>query len=259
MVCNGTGDVTPPDEPEEEECQAPNGQTYTESCPAGQTGTITYTWNQSSCSYKETNNCTQAEEDCCSPNFRGNFAECVKNKYGENSPEYICYNGTAYQCGVAVFGGGSVASICMDTYTTGKQAELCKQCYEQVPEMSGFRAGGYHRYVCDGAPKKCSVSSSQNDSRYGCGEVYTAPRETFTYRDIVGRTDCLNKCDSRSQCPSNIQPGVLIHASHAGLDCWVQCYCPWSGYTGQTYTGYRVKLKYKSLNRQCSYDELTWM
>ena len=49
LVCNGTGETTEP-----EECQPPRGNTYTENCPSGQTGTITYTWNQSTCSYDET-------------------------------------------------------------------------------------------------------------------------------------------------------------------------------------------------------------
>ena len=68
LVCNGTATEIPP-----QDCQAPNGQTYTESCPNGQTGTITYTWQgEPTCSYKETNNC---EEDDCQPTNGQSYTE----------------------------------------------------------------------------------------------------------------------------------------------------------------------------------------
>ena len=54
LVCDGTGEVPPV-----EDCQAPNGLSYTESCPEGQEGNITFTWQgEPVCNYKETNNCT---------------------------------------------------------------------------------------------------------------------------------------------------------------------------------------------------------
>ena len=54
LVCNGSGEVTPP-----QDCQAPNGLSYTESCPDGQEGEIVFTWQgEPVCNYKETNNCT---------------------------------------------------------------------------------------------------------------------------------------------------------------------------------------------------------
>ena len=76
LVCNGTGEVTPP-----QECQAPRGQTYTESCPNGQTGTITYTWQgEPTCSYKKTDNC---QEEVCQPTKGQSYTEeCPEGQTG---------------------------------------------------------------------------------------------------------------------------------------------------------------------------------
>ena len=98
LVCNGTGDVTPPDEPEEEECQAPNGQTYTESCPAGQTGTITYTWvGEPTCSYKKTDNCASS----CTPSYGSwklTAAPPADTCDGNANAEYTCSGGKKGTC-----------------------------------------------------------------------------------------------------------------------------------------------------------------
>ena len=54
LVCGGT--ASEPEDPEE--CQPPRGNSYTESCPEGQEGNITFTWQgEPVCNYKETNNC----------------------------------------------------------------------------------------------------------------------------------------------------------------------------------------------------------
>lgn len=47
-------------------CQPTNGgrETYTESCPSGQTGTVTYTWDYSACKYNKSSTCK--EEKGCS-------------------------------------------------------------------------------------------------------------------------------------------------------------------------------------------------
>ncbi|MBP3512922.1 MAG: hypothetical protein J6J74_00245 [Elusimicrobiaceae bacterium] len=43
----------------------PRGATFTEPCPAGQTGTVTYTWNEEACTYRTQNNCTSASKKKC--------------------------------------------------------------------------------------------------------------------------------------------------------------------------------------------------
>ena len=41
------------------------GATYTENCPTGQTGNITYTWDADACEYRKQNNCTSAAKKKC--------------------------------------------------------------------------------------------------------------------------------------------------------------------------------------------------
>lgn len=66
LVCDGSSEVPPPPD-----CEAPNGNRYTESCPEGQEGEIVFTWQgEPVCNYKETNNCKDIEEECQPP--RGN-------------------------------------------------------------------------------------------------------------------------------------------------------------------------------------------
>ena len=61
LVCDGTGEVPPP-----QECEAPNGLSYTENCPEGQDGNITYTWvGEPTCNYTRTDNCQAS----CSPSY----------------------------------------------------------------------------------------------------------------------------------------------------------------------------------------------
>ena len=75
LVCNGTGEVTPP-----QDCQAPNGNRYTESCPDGQEGEIVFTWQgEPVCNYKETNNC----KEVCQPTKGQSYTEhCPEGQSG---------------------------------------------------------------------------------------------------------------------------------------------------------------------------------
>ena len=59
---------------EDERCQPTyNGQeTYTEPCPPGQTGSITFTWNYKLCTYRIQNSCTSVLKKCLStPKYCG--------------------------------------------------------------------------------------------------------------------------------------------------------------------------------------------
>ena len=67
---------------EEERCQPThNGQeTYTEPCPLGQTGNITYTWDYNLCTYKIQSSCkVQAKIKCLAPAFCGFYSERKTN------------------------------------------------------------------------------------------------------------------------------------------------------------------------------------
>ena len=76
LVCNGTGETTEPEEPEE--CKPPKGNTYTENCPDGQTGIITYTWNQATCSYQVSNTCVQKVTECQPGATKNTGVACAK-------------------------------------------------------------------------------------------------------------------------------------------------------------------------------------
>lgn len=45
--------------------QPTKGQSYTESCPSGQTGSVVYTWNESTCSYSKRSICTVSQQITC--------------------------------------------------------------------------------------------------------------------------------------------------------------------------------------------------
>lgn len=83
LVCDGTGEVPP------QECQGPKGDTYTESCPAGQTGSITYTWvGEPTCSYTKTENCTPVAT-CSDSTYKASHkAECCPSA---PTSDNICY------------------------------------------------------------------------------------------------------------------------------------------------------------------------
>ncbi len=49
------------------DCTPPKGQQYTEDCPSGQIGSITYTWNQTDCKYDETSNTCRDGSNHLSP------------------------------------------------------------------------------------------------------------------------------------------------------------------------------------------------
>ena len=84
LVCDGTGEVTPP-----ADCEAPNGLSYTENCPEGQEGNITFTWQgEPTCSYKKTDNC-QEEATCTDSTYKASHkAECCP---GMPTTDNVCY------------------------------------------------------------------------------------------------------------------------------------------------------------------------
>ena len=83
LVCGGTAS-------EPEECQAPNGNSYTESCPDGQTGTITYTWNQSACKYDKLEECTSLTCDDFSYKMNHKSECCPSAPYTDLACYYEC-------------------------------------------------------------------------------------------------------------------------------------------------------------------------
>ena len=157
LVCNGTGDVTPP-----QECQAPRGQTYTESCPSGQTGTITYTWQgEPTCSYKKTDNC-QEEATCTDSTYKASHkAECCP---GMPTTDNICYKDcveqeTTYEWNSSVHNywsvmrgglsyGVSVEDVCRPSSRrndiTLNKSSINGSAVQQIfPVVSYFRSLGY--------------------------------------------------------------------------------------------------------------------
>ena len=210
---------------------------------------------------KTVEECTQST-DCC--NMSGSAKnECLKKQYGANSAQYICATGDVYTCGVKVYGGGTAPSYCIKS-STGKwdneNPSDCARCSKDVPEIVAWANGGYKNYACNGAPPKCDVKGSGEET-YGCYKVVQQEPEKFSYSNFNDKQiKCANMCDTRGKCPDNVSPGVLIHASHVGLNCWTECTCPWEGYYyGKTYTGTRIRLKADTSKQvSCTKDQITW-
>ena len=127
------------------------------------------------------------------------------------------------------------------------------------------------RTTAETTPKKvrvlslanCTTGSSSTppsgggESKFSCGTVYEKAKQTFRYTDAFGHVNCLNA--QTGTCPSHIVPGVKMNMEHGGLDCTYQAYCPWSGYTGQTYEGYIIKLGLKNTGETCTADQVVWL
>ena len=201
--------------------------------------------------------CTQST-DCCSMSGDAK-TECLKKKYGANSAQYICAMGDAYQCGIKVYGGGSAPSYCIKSSGGWNEsaANDCKACAEDVPEIVAWADEGYKDYACNAAPPRCKANSGGKDT-YSCYKVVQQDPERISYSDFISKGKCDNRCDPGSKCPDYVKPGVLIHASHGGLNCWTTCFCPWDGYqAGRTYTGTRISLKADTANQLvCTKDQI---
>ena len=208
---------------------------------------------------KTVEECTEST-DCC--NAGGDMGSCLLEKYGKDSAEYVCYSGTAYECGLKLFGGGSYTSICMGK-TAGESAQECKKCLEQYPDLRSWKAGAYHRYACTGAPSnRCSFSSgggesSPDDTTWSCYKMESMPPERYSYNSSLGQQNCVNKFSSGMKCPEQIKEGVFVHASHIGLTCWTSFDCPWVSVPGGPgYVGYRYVLKASSTRSTCTSDQM---
>ena len=168
-ACN-TSSRTPCEEPwtaeEKENCECDTKEDLEKPCPSGAgkqtrtascnsaTGKRTYTdWDDSQCA-----------EDCCAPVFSGDFSKCLKEKYGSSSAEHICANtGSPYECGVKVFGGGSLSAACMENGSENNNPD-CAACVQRT-DFRAFRGGGYHRYACNGAPAACQALHGGDDGK----------------------------------------------------------------------------------------------
>ena len=211
---------------------------------------------------KTVEECTEST-DCCNAGYK--MGPCLLEKYGKDSAEYVCYSGSAYECGVKLFGGGSPTSICMGN-TAGEDAQECKKCLEKYPDLRNWKAGAYHRYACTGAPSnRCSFSSGgdSGEGRFSCCRVYQVEKEEkFFYDKVVSRgySECLSACGKGAKCPDTVKPGVYLNGSKGGLNCWIDCDCPYPSTSsgGSSYVGTRVSLKCKNEGKYCTNDEVVW-
>ena len=135
LVCNGTGALPPP-----ERCQPSRGNTYTESCPAGQEGQIVFTWQgEPVCNYKETNNCSTV----CHPTKGQSYTEnCPSGQSGT-----ITYTWDQSSCSYKKTENCIVGDCSDSYYKTTHKAECCpgtpttdtvcwKQTYSWGPRKS---------------------------------------------------------------------------------------------------------------------------
>ena len=200
LVCNGTGEVTPP-----QECQAPRGQTYTESCPNGQTGTITYTWQgEPTCSYKKTDNC---QEEVCQPTKGQRYTEeCPDGQTGtitytwnqsscsytkmDNCQEKVCQptNGQSYTIGCGANKTGSIIYTWNQSTCSYDKQDTC-ECDADHP----YDIKGVGCVACNtpGTTWKCfdTYCSRSYRIRY-CHDSYYDYDRDVCYRPAGDKTYC---------------------------------------------------------------------
>ena len=187
LVCNGTGNVTPP-----QECQAPRGQTYTESCPNGQTGTITYTWvGEPTCSYKETNNCATIpdgkDEEICEnePVVKTKTVLCSE-ELGENYIGRITYSWDSETC--AWKETLRTCEIALKRYLSHPRS-----CYKACRRTDGGIPAGY------------STSIVNEVLRNSPGKVFARCGLDYQIRDAIGTSVSSSLpagCSPGQECPS---------------------------------------------------------
>ena len=205
LVCNGTGDVTPP-----QECQAPRGQTYTESCPNGQTGTITYTWvGEPTCSYKKTDNC---QEEVCQPTKGQSYTEeCPDGQTGTITYTWnqsACKYDKLEEC---------TSLTCDDfSYKMNHKSECCPSapytdlaCYYECPKyqwtVNGSGNSGYPSIV------------------FGSNWVERACRQGNQSYNVTCNSSVSGNCwNLKAIAPSNV---TIIYSNHSLTDPCLQLTC----------------------------------
>jgi len=141
-------------------CNPTNGATYEESCPPGNTGSITYTWNPATCSYSETNTCV------CTPTHNGDTT------YSE-------------ACGAGYSGTRTYTWRSEPTCSYYESSNTCQvnecegtETYTSTTARCGCNNQGYAKYKCsnghwinDGCTVQstCECTSGQTTLNGSCG------------------------------------------------------------------------------------------
>ena len=144
LVCGNPGDVS--------KCEPThNGQeTYTETCPSGQTGSIKYTWNYDSCKYLTLNTCRSTMKTCLTKALYCGTLDVSRGAANEG----ICYppgspnsSGISYECNdIRLRNAGFFVGYYLD-----------------VSAQEAFRSNGYEMNL----PSGCSLGSECNSCTPG--------------------------------------------------------------------------------------------
>ena len=113
-----------------------NGKTtYTASCPSGQSGQITYTWNSTSCQYDETSNTCRTVQGCSDATYKANHKkECCPSA---PKTDTVCYKYEWVWSGH--FGANDNLCIDRDDYFDGCAGSECSSPEDtcQIESCSG--------------------------------------------------------------------------------------------------------------------------
>ena len=215
------------------------------------------------------------EKDCCSDSV-SDFSGCILKKYGADSTEYVCANGSniGWHPDIGSISGAAacvsklVGFGCMLRAANNKCAASDTYCQKLRTLNSSWISGGFKKYACTGAtpdvpkPETPTTPTDPNPGTFSCCRVELAPIKNFNYSDLFGQVNCLNAAGMpNAKCPDNIQPGVKMNGSHGGLNCTYRYDCPFSGY-GQglgPYKGFVQKLKCVNYGDTCTSDEVEWL
>ena len=215
------------------------------------------------------------EKDCCSDSV-SDFTACILKKYGADSTEYVCANGSniGWHPDIGSISGAAacvsklVGFGCMLRAANNKCAASDTYCQKLRTLNSSWISGGFKKYACTGAtpdvpkPETPTTPTDPNPGTFSCCRVELAPIKNFNYSDLFGQVNCLNAAGMpNAKCPDNIQPGVKMNGSHGGLNCTYRYDCPFSGY-GEgygPYKGFVQKLRCVNYGDICTSDEVEWM
>ncbi|MBR2865600.1 MAG: hypothetical protein IKC13_04945 [Elusimicrobiaceae bacterium] len=235
---------------------APNGASYTASCPADHTGSITYTWNTSTCSYDVKNTCVA--EACPSSQRPKDYTESCGN-CGTRSVTYYC-NASAKQW-TASYGTCNGQGTCSPGATSTSTSGCSGSAYKTRTCNSSCQWGNYGSCVC---PSSGSCSNKSCAS----GTFGSYPCSWNSNPSVCG-CECTNNCDS---CPCS---GSETETSYTGpgsayktrtcngcqWGSWSGLKCPSTGSKGASYevscgSGYSGKRVYKwnSSTSVCDYQ-----
>ena len=189
--------------------EGPKGASYLDFCPAGQTGSITMTWDTGLCAYKETNNTCKKTKKKCLTKRRW----CKKLDVGTGALNDGGYNeGNLVECNRASAMHFSACAVSIGMYG----GDDFNATFQQVPmgcswgqECASCTLNAYYASSSNGV--YCATCKNMAQYAYGPGSVrtiysvaYAVCTELEDCAEGEEKTDCWNVGNGWTDSPTDV-------------------------------------------------------